>query len=95
MFSEITPAVLADFELYLKKIPNGRDKTKQLHTNTIYKVMRIFRELINRAITVDKIMEAHKSPFLGYKLKMVKTEKTNLTNEEIESIAKLDLGKFK
>ena len=92
-FAELTPALVAQFDSFLRTLPNGRHPDKVLYPNTVQTNLNIFRTLVNRAIKVEEIMKMDRNPFLTFKYKGVPTEKEKLNKQEIESIKKLELQK--
>ena len=92
-FAEITPAFLADYETYLHKLPNERHPEKVLHQNTIESIFRIFKAIVNRAITIDGKMKYDQNPFLKFKCVGVKTTKEKLDSKELEKLLALELEK--
>jgi len=82
-FDELTVAFLKNYETYLAdKLGNS--------VNTIHSNIKIFRKLVNDAISED-IFPLEKNPFLKFKLKLEKTNKEFLTEEEIKKIEDLAL----
>lgn len=78
MFQDITPEFLSKYERYLKG-------TQKLKTNTIHKHLKFFRKLFNDALRLDLIEYQH-NPFPKYKLKLEKTSRQFLTDEELKAI---------
>ena len=78
MFQDITPEFLAKYERYLQT-------DKELKTNTIHKHLKFFRKLFNDALRLDKIEYQH-NPFTKIKLKLEKTSRTFLSDEELKKI---------
>lgn len=78
MFQDITPEFLAKYERYLQ--------TKQeLKPNTIHKHLKFLRKLFNDALRLDKIEYQH-NPFTKYKLKLEKTSRSFLSDEELTKL---------
>jgi integrase len=78
MFQDITPDFLSKYERYLQ--------TKQkLKTNTIHKHLKFLRKLFNDALRLNKIDYEH-NPFTKYKLKLAKTTRSFLSDEELLAI---------
>lgn len=77
-FQDITPEFLARYERYLQH-------TMKLKTNTIHKHLKFFRKLFNDAVRLDKIEYQH-NPFPKYKLKLEKTSRSFLSDEELKAI---------
>lgn len=84
-FDEVTVTFLKNYDTYLSdKLGNS--------INTIHSNIKIFRKLINDAISED-LFPPEKNPFLKYKLKTEKTVKEFLTEEEIKRIENLEIKK--
>ena len=82
-FDELTVTFLKNYEAYLsEELGNS--------VNTIHSNLKIFRKLINDAIN-EGIFPSEKNPFLRFKLKLEKTTKEFLTEEEIKKIEELIL----
>ncbi|MBS0646860.1 MAG: site-specific integrase [Verrucomicrobia bacterium] len=78
MFQDITPDFLAKYEKHLQ--------TKQgLKINTIHKHLKFLRKLFNDALRGEKIEYQH-NPFTKYKLKLEKTSRSFLSDEELKAI---------
>ncbi len=77
-FQDITPEFLARYERYLRG-------TMELKTNTIHKHLKFLRKLFNDALRLDKIDYQH-NPFPKYKLKLEKTSRSFLSDEELKAI---------
>lgn len=77
-FHDITPEFLVKYEHYL--ITHHGNKT-----NTVNKDMKFLRKLFNDAIGQD-IIEYQNNPFRKYKLKLEKTHRDYLTEEELVKI---------
>jgi len=77
-FQDITPEFLIKYEQYL--ITHHGNKT-----NTINKDMKFLRQLFNEAIRQD-VIEFHINPFRKYKLKLEKTRRDYLIEEEITKL---------
>lgn len=77
-FNDIDCKFLSDFESYLRD-------TKSNSTNTIHKDLKFIRNIFNQAIREDKI-EMAISPFPKYRLKTAKTNRTYLTEDELNLI---------
>lgn len=93
MFQDITLDFLAKYEKYLQNKQN-------LKVNTIHKHLKFLRKIFNDALRLDKIEYQH-NPFTKYKLKLEKTSRLFLSDDEliaIENVAtvpgeKMDLHK--
>jgi integrase/recombinase XerD len=83
LFDELTVSFLKQYEAYL------RDELGNA-VNTIHSNLKIFRKLINDAIQEDLVSPA-RNPFVKFKLKLEKTEKAFLTEEELEAVWALTL----
>jgi len=85
-FYDIDVEFLKRYETYLRDVKgNG--------ANTIHKDFRFIRTLFNRAVRLGTI-DMNQNPFNRYKLKSVKTQRTYLTEEELQSIVDLSLDSF-
>ncbi len=91
LFSELTPALLSKFNVYLHQLPNERNPNQLLHPNTIQVVFNVFKTIVNRAIEIDDMMKLEKNPFLKFKYSGVKTVKEKLDESELRAIEELDL----
>jgi integrase/recombinase XerD len=78
MFQDMTPEFLMKYERYLKG-------TEKLKTNTIHKHLKFFRKLFNDALRLDMIAYEH-NPFPKYKLKLEKTSRAFLNDDELKAI---------
>jgi integrase/recombinase XerD len=86
-FDEINVKYLKDYEEYLlSKLDNKQ--------NTVHQNLRIIRKLINDAIRED-ILTRNDNPFYKFSLKLEKTSREFLTEEELKKIEDLDLPKDK
>lgn len=82
MFQDITPVFLAKYEKYLQ--------TKQnLKINTIHKHLKFLRKIFNDALRLDKIEYQH-NPFTKYKLKLEKTSRSFLSDDEFKAIENVE-----
>ncbi|NDK57585.1 site-specific integrase [Pontibacter fetidus] len=83
LFDQLTVTFLKSYERYLKdKVGNS--------TNTIHANLKVFRRIINEAISED-IIPYDQNPFLKFKLKLERTTKIYLTEEELLKIEELPL----
>ena len=82
-FAEITPAFLSKLDTYLRV-------EFQNKTNTIHNTLKLIRKVFNYAIRQDYI-DAGINPFLKYKIKTEKTNKTYLSEDELQAIVDLQL----
>ncbi len=78
MFQDITPDFLAKYEKYLQNKQN-------LKINTIHKHLKFLRKIFNDALRLDKIEYQH-NPFTKYKLKLEKTSRSFLSDDELKAI---------
>lgn len=77
-FHDITPTYLTKYEGYLRTELNNK-------TNTIHKNLKFHRKVFNDAIRQD-VIEYDVSPFRKYQMKLEKTQRDFLTEEELLSI---------
>lgn len=82
MFQDIDPNFLDKYDSYCRKEWENK-------TNTVHKDMKFIRKVFNDAIWLE-IVEPQENPFTRYKLKLEKTQRTFLTEDELEEIAKVD-----
>ena len=82
-FEEITPAILREFDTYLRK----KHKNK---TNTVNKHFKMLKRIFNIAIQNETI-SPELYPFKKYMVAPERTEKTKLTFFEIQQLIKLEL----
>lgn len=82
-FKEITPAFLSKFEIYLRVEYSNK-------INTIHNSLKFIRKVFNYAIRQDYV-EQGINPFIKYKLKMEKTTKSYLSEEELLKIVNLSV----
>ena len=78
MFQDITPDFLAKYERYLQT-------TQNLKINTIHKHLKFLRKLFNDALRLDKIEYQH-NPFTKFKLRLEKTQRHFLSDEELLAV---------
>ena len=78
---DITTGFLSKYETYCRTEWENK-------TNTIHKDMKFIRKVYNDAIRLD-LIEFQKNPFLKYKLKVEKTQRTFLTEDELTKISKV------
>lgn len=83
-FYDITPDFLMKYEQYLRE-EHGNS------TNTVHKDMKFIRKVFNDAIRSD-VIEYDTSPFRKYKLKLEKTHRDYLTEEEITRIEECNIN---
>lgn len=83
LFDEVTVTFLKQYEAYLRdELGNS--------VNTIYSNLKIFRKLINDAMREDLVSHA-RDPFRKFKLKLAKTTKYYLTDNELGMLWALPL----
>lgn len=75
MMQDITPEFLDKYDSYCRQEWSNK-------TNTVHKDMKFIRKVFNDAIRMDKV-EVNANPFLKYKLKTEKTNRTFLTEDEL------------
>jgi integrase/recombinase XerD len=84
LFDEVTVTFLKQYEAYLRdELGNS--------VNTIHSNLKIFRKLINEAVREDLISSA-RDPFRKFKLKLAKTTKSYLTDDELGALWALPLN---
>jgi integrase/recombinase XerD len=82
-FGEIDVQFLKDYEKYLRDTLGNSQ-------NTIHANIKIFRKLFNDAIRED-LIEPQLNPFFKYQLKIEKTTKEYLTDDELQKIEDMSL----
>ena len=82
-FQDITVDYLTKYEKYLR-INLGNK------TNTVHKDLKFIRRIFNEAIKRD-LIEMHISPFYKFKIKLEKTSRTFLTDDELTLIENLEM----
>src|SRR5204862_7327718 len=82
-FDEVTVFWLKNYEIYLRAELSNK-------INTIHSNLKIFRKLINAAIS-EEIFPYDKNPFLRFKLKWENVSKEYLTEDELNSLEMLKL----
>lgn len=91
-FSDLSPALLADFETYLQmeKSQKHRQEGRRLNPNYIRTLLKKVRALVNKAIS-EGIMPADKYPFKSHPLpKEVPTGRETLDESELAAIVALE-----
>ena len=78
MFQDITLPFLTTYEKYLRQTLGNK-------TNTVHKDMKFLRKVFNDAYRQD-LIEHNQNPFLKYQLKLEKTQRTYLTEDELNLI---------
>jgi integrase/recombinase XerD len=84
-FDDITVSFLKEYEEHLLSKCNNKQ-------NTVHQNLRIIRKLINDAVRED-IITRNDNPFYKFTLKLEKTSREYLTEEELKIIENLDLPK--
>ncbi len=82
-FDEFDITFLKKYETYLSDELGNR-------INTIHSNLKVFRKIFNDVIR-EEIIEPNLNPFTKFKLKLEKTTKAFLTEDEIEAIENLEL----
>lgn len=82
IFQDIDPDFLDRYDSYCRKEWENK-------TNTIHKDMKFIRKVFNDAIRLE-IIEPQENPFNRYKLKLEKTQRNYLTEDELAAIAAVD-----
>lgn len=91
-FSDLTPALLSDFEAYLQKEKSqkNRKEGRRLHPNYIRTLLVKFRALVNKAIN-EGLMPADKYPFRSHPIpKEISTGREALDESEVAAIVALE-----
>lgn len=84
LFDEVTVTFLKQYDAYLRdELGNS--------VNTIHSNLKIFRKLINDAIRED-LFPVARDPFRKFKLRLEKTTKTYLSEDELEALWTLPLN---
>lgn len=78
---DITAEFLNKYDIYCRKEWENK-------TNTIHKDLKFIRKVFNDAIRLD-LIEYQLNPFLKYKMKLEKTQRTFLTEDELTAFAKV------
>lgn len=101
-FKEIDYTFIADFDAFMQSLDNKQymahgDKpdsvtagAKKLHPNYIAKVLQYMNTIFESAEKA-KLIKHEDNPFNSYKIKTVKTDREELTLEEVQRIVHLDL----
>lgn len=79
IFQDITLEFLNKYDTYCRTKWENK-------TNTVHKDMKFFRKLFNDAVRQD-VIEIKDNPFLKYKMKVEKTQRTFLTEDELTAFA--------
>lgn len=98
-FKEVTPEFVSGFAAYLSTLQNNRAKKGEdghkeemhLHPNTIAKLLKIFRAIVNKAMNVEGYLKPEDNPFRAYKIKEIPIAKERLEKSELEAIQALPL----
>ena len=103
-FKEIDYSFIADFDLFMQSLDNKQymahdDRpdsittgAKKLHPNYIAKILQYMNTVFEGAEKA-KIIKHEDNPFNSYKIKTVKTDREELSLEEVMRIVHLDLEK--
>ncbi len=83
-FQDITPEFLTDYEEHLRTEHNNS-------TNTIHRNLKFLRKLFNDAFR-DGFIEYQQIPFLKYKLKIEKTQRLYLSEDELKKIEAINFS---
>lgn len=81
LMQDITPEFLDKYDSFCRTKWSNK-------TNTVHKDMKFIRKVFNDAIAMDKI-EIKDNPFLKYKLKTEKTNRTFLSEDELTAFSKV------
>lgn len=98
-FKEVTPEFVAGFTAYLstlqnnraKKGENGQKEEMRLHPNTIAKLLKIFRAIVNKAMNIEGYLKLEDNPFRAYKIKEIPIAKERLERLQLEAVQALSL----
>ena len=82
-FKEITVSYLKNYEAYLSGTLNNK-------VNTIQANLKVIRTILNNAVNED-IIKRDKNPFYKFKLKSEPTNRSYLTEKELDNMDKLEL----
>lgn len=92
LFSDLSPALIASFEVYLQKMTNTRMKSEErlLRPNYIRTLLVKFRALVNKAIS-QGLMPLEKYPFRSHHVpKEFPSDREALDESEVAAIVALD-----
>lgn len=91
-FSELTTALMTNYETFLCTLRNERQPEKVLHANTIIAEFKIFKRIIKKAVR-DDLITSDENPFMKFELstKAKPVYKEGLDLSEIEKMEALDL----
>lgn len=101
-FKEIDYQFIADFDAFMQSLDNKQymahsDRpdsvttgAKKLHPNYIAKVLQYMNTIFESAEKA-KLIKHEENPFNSYKIKTVKTDREELTLEEVQRIVRLEL----
>ena len=101
-FKEIDYSFIADFDLFMQSLDNKQymahgerpdsvtTGAKKLHPNYIAKVLSYMKTIFESAEKA-RLIKHEENPFNAYKIKMVKTDREELTLEEVQRIVHLEL----
>lgn len=82
IFQDITHEFLNKYDSYCRSVWKNK-------TNTVHKDMKFFRKLFNDAIRLE-IIELKDNPFTKYKMKVEKTQRTFLSEDELAAFAAVE-----
>ena len=85
-FQDITVDFLGAYEKHLRQVLKNK-------TNTIHKDLKFIRLVFNKAYR-QGLIEHHVNPFLNYELRQEKTNRSYLTEEELQRIEDLKILPF-
>lgn len=91
-FEHLTGLWLKEYESFMRedKVNKKGETIKGNKTNTIFANMKIIRRIVNEAVK-DKVIKFDENPFLHYKCKWEKTEKTFIIDSEVDAIYNIDI----
>lgn len=101
-FREIDYTFIADFDAFMQSLDNKQYMShgdrpdsvstgaKKLHPNYIAKVLQYMNTIFESAEKA-KLIKHEDNPFKSYKIKTVKTDREELTLEEVQRIVRLEL----
>lgn len=90
-FKELNADIVEGFTNYLYTLENHRTKGGRLHPNTIAKLLKIFRAIVNKAMNTEGFLKLEENPFRSIKIQEIPVTKERLEGSELEKIAALDL----
>lgn len=101
-FREVTPEFVDSFKAYLSTLQNNRAKRDDkgqkmemhLHPNTIAKLLKIFRAIVNKAMNIEGYLKLEDNPFRSCKIKEIPIAKERLEKHELEAVLNLPLEPY-